>query len=134
MKTLTLYRNAPREKAIESFARFLRNLPLEKAWEIGVSEFKRTRSNQQNRYLWGLVYPTILKHLEGWDAEDVHEYFLGECFGWQKISGLGRSRIKPVKRSSGLSTTEFMDYVAFIQRRMAENGVYIPDPNEVTDA
>jgi hypothetical protein len=29
-----------------------------------------------------------------------------------------------------LSVTEFMDYVAWIQRAMAEKGIYVPDPDE----
>jgi hypothetical protein len=99
--------------------------------EIAVKEHKPRRSDCQNKYLWGVVYPAILKHLEGWSAEDVHEYCLGEWSGWEMIQGLGRKRLKPIKRSSRLSTVEFMDYVAHIQRTMAEkHAIYIPDPNE----
>jgi hypothetical protein len=100
------------------------------AWKITVSEWKRTRSNEQNAYLWGVVYPSILQHLPGWDADDLHEYFLGEHFGWETLEGLGRKRLKPIRRSSKLSTTDFSDHVAFIQRAMAEKGIYVPDPNE----
>lgn len=130
MNTVTLYRNAPRDRAIDSLAKFLRSLPQDRAWRVDVQEHRRTRSDPQNRYLWGVVYPAICQHLAGWEPEDVHEYFLGEHFGWQQIEGLGRRRIKPLRRSSKLSTVEFMDYIAFVQRRMAEHGVYIPDPNQ----
>lgn len=133
LQAITLYRNVPRDRAIESFAKFLRGLPQDKAWRVAVQEHKRKRSDAQNRYLWGAVYPLICKHLDGWDPEDVHEYFLGEHFGWQEIAGLGRRRVKPIRRSSQLSTVEFMDFVAFIQRRMAEHGVYVPDPGETID-
>jgi hypothetical protein len=109
---------------------FLSALAIDKAWKVTVVEFKRTRSNEQNAYLWGVVYPLICQHLEGWDADDVHEFFLGQHYGWTALEGLGRKRIKPIRRSSKLSTTEFSDHVAFIQRAMAEKGVYIPDPNE----
>lgn len=88
------------------------------------------RSSEQNRYLFGVVYATVLKHLPGWDADDVHDYFLGEHFGWETLEGFGRKRLKPIRRSSRLSTVEFSEYVAFIQRTMAEKGVYIPDPGE----
>jgi hypothetical protein len=69
--------------------------------------------------------------LPGWDAEDIHEYMLGECFGWETIAGLGRKRLRPLKRSSVLNKQEFSDFVAFIQRRAAEHGVYIPEPGEL---
>ena len=91
-----------------------------------------TRSIQQNRYLWGVCYPTILEKgdLEGWRGEDLHEYFLGEHFGWETIAGFGKKRVKPIHRSHNLSTMEFADYVAFVQERAAGLGIYIPDPEE----
>lgn len=131
MQTITL--PVGRKDAARAAA-FLNALPADKAWKIEVSESKPKRSEQQNRYLWGVVYETILKGggeaLQGWEAEDLHEYFLGECFGWETLEGFDRKRIKPIKRSSKLNKMEFSDFVAFIQRKAAELGVYIPDPGE----
>lgn len=122
------------QRAVErNFSRLMATLsalPKDCAWKVTIAEWKRTRSNEQNAYLWGVVYPTVLQHLEGWDADDLHEYFLGEHFGWTTLEGFGRKRLKPLRRSSRLSTTEFSDHVGFIQRTMAEKGIYIPDPNE----
>lgn len=122
----------PRDRAIERVAGFLARLPQEKAWRVSVQEQKRTRTQQQNRYLWGVAYPAILtgggEALAGWDAEDLHEYFLGEHFGWETLEGFGRKRVKPLRRSAKLTTQEFSDHVAFIQRKAAEFGVYVPDP------
>lgn len=120
----------PRAEMVARIQRFLFSLENDKVWKVDISEFKRTRSNDQNAYLWGVAYPAILKHLPGWDAEDIHEYCLGECFGWETMSGLGKKRIKPVRRSSKLSTKEFSAYVEFIQRTMAEKGIDVPSPNE----
>lgn len=119
-----------RERKIGTIAHYLTNLSHDKAWSVTVEELKTTRSNQQNRFLWGIVYPLLLVRLPGWDSADVHDYFLGEWAGWQRLEGLGRSRLKPIKRSSRLSTTEFSDFVAFIQRKAAEMGIDIPEPNE----
>lgn len=98
-----------------------------------VKDKRPRRSHEQNRYLWGVAYATVLQHLPGWDAEDVHEYFLGEWSGWETLEGFGRKRLRPVRRSSRLSTVEFSDFVGFIQRTMAERGVIIPDPGEMSD-
>lgn len=95
-----------------------------------VKDKRPRRSDEQNKYLWGVVYATVLKHLEGWTADDVHQFFLGEHFGWETLEGFGRKRLKPIRRSSRLSTVEFSEYVSSIQRIMAEKGVYIPDPGE----
>jgi len=111
-------------------AAFLSGLSKERSWVVDVRQRVRTRSQQQNRYLWGICYPEVLKHLPGWEAEDIHEYFLGEWSGWEVIEGMGRKRMRPIKRSSNLSTTDFMNYVDFVQRKAAEHGIYIPSPNE----
>lgn len=101
-----------------------------KAVKVEYVEAKAKRSNDQNSYLWGGVYPTILEsgQLEGWNAEDLHEFFLGEVYGWETVSGFGRKRLRPVRRSSRMNKTEFAHFVAEIQRRMAEIGIYIEDP------
>ncbi len=115
-------------KAAGSVITFLESLPKDKAWRVVVEEFKPRRSLSQNAYLFGVVYPALLAHLDGWEADDVHEYFLGEHFGWETLEGLGRKRVKPLRRSSKLTKQEFSDYIAFIQKRAAEIGVFIPDP------
>ena len=128
----TLPKMLPRDRAIERVAGFLSRLPQEKAWRVSVTEQKRTRTQQQNRYLWGVAYPAILagggEALGGWTAEDLHEYFLGEHFGWETLEGFGRKRVKPLRRSAKLTTQEFSDYVGFIQRKSAELGIFVPDP------
>ncbi len=89
------------------------------------------RSTEQNAYLWGVVYETILEHGlrdQGWRNDDLHEYFLGEFHGWKTIEGFGQKRKLPIERSSGKTKPEFADYIAFIQERAAGMGVYIPDP------
>ena len=41
-----------------------------------------------------------------------------------------RKRMRPIRRSSKLSKTEFAGFIAFIQQRMAEHGIYVPDPEQ----
>jgi len=121
-----------RGKVVIRVRDFLSKLPSAKAWRVEVSEHRTKRSDSQNAYLWGVVYRTILasEELAGWTNEDLHEYFLGEHFGWETLTGFGKKRLRPLRRSSKLSTNEFMDYIGFIQLRMAEHGIYVPDPNE----
>lgn len=120
-----------RMTAIERLGKVLLNLPMAR-YRVAIEEAKPKRSDPQNRYLWGVVYPAILGagRLDGWSANDLHEYLLGEHFGWELVEGFGRKRQRPVRRSSKLNKQEFSDYVAFIQQRMSEHGIYVPDPNE----
>jgi hypothetical protein len=102
------------------------------AWQVTVEPFKKPRTNQQNAYLWGVVYPTILEAggetLRGWQADDLHEYFLGEIYGWETLDGMGRKRMKPVKRSSRMSRSDFMNFLEEISQRCANLGIVIPEP------
>lgn len=123
-------RGPDRARAIDRVSRFLTALPAGTPLEIQVRERSRRRSDAQNKYLWAVVYKTICEHLPGWADLDVHEYCLGECYGWDTVRGLGKTRLKPKRRSKRLNKQEFADYVSFIQRRMAEHGIYVPDPNE----
>ncbi len=113
-----------RERLWERFA----NLSLDKPWLITIEEKKPLRSDHQNRYLWGVCYREVCKHLEGFDAEDVHELMLGEWAGWEVVEAFGKKRQRPIRRSSKLNKQEFADFVDFIQRYMAEKGIFIPDP------
>jgi hypothetical protein len=134
-QTFVLPAAADRTDVLGKILRFAHQLGVDKRWRVTIEPFKKTRSSSQNAYLWGAVYPLIIKaaNLDGWTADDVHEFFLGEHFGWEYHEGFGRKKAKPVRRSSKLSTIEFNEHVEFIQRFMAERGVYVPDPNEEPD-
>jgi hypothetical protein len=103
------------------------------SWQVTIEAFKPKRSDRQNAFLWGVIYPSILEGggemLRGWTADDLHEYFLIEAFGSEIIEGFGRKRHKPIRRSSKLTKQEFSDYLAIIEAKCAELGIHIPEPN-----
>lgn len=125
-------------------------LPNQQSWQVVVEPYVKKRTIEQNAFLWGVVYPEILKQgelsgqLEGWDSQDLHDYFLGEFTGWLErvlkmrvvdketgeLKTITRKRLTAIKRSSKMNTKEFNKYWRFIQRRMASIGIQIPDPNE----
>jgi len=125
-----LARGAAIRRALEA----MEGLSLDEAWRVEIYRHRMKRTDAQNRYLWGAVYPAITERLPGWTKDDVHEYCLGEHFGWETIRGLGATSQKPLRRSSKLSKFEFMQYVDFIAQRMAEHGIVIPpaDPEYVS--
>lgn len=102
------------------------------SWKVVIEAFKPKRTDAQNRFLFGVVYPSILEGggeaLRGWGPEDLHTFFLGEHFGWEVVEGFGKKRHKPLRRSSKLTKQEFSDYLAFIEARCAEMGIHIPEP------
>jgi hypothetical protein len=128
-QTFTLHTNdANRPNVLANVHRFLDALPDGKAWKIEVAQYQKRRSDQQNRYLWGVVYAAFKTALPGWDTEDIHDYLLGEHFGWERLEGLDRTRLRPIKRSSKLGKQEFAEFVDFCIRKGAEHGIYVPPP------
>jgi hypothetical protein len=123
-----------RASASQRIGRILASLPMGTAYRIEVHEQKDTRSTQQNRYLFGVVYETILRDggeaMRGWTRDDLHEFFLIDHFGSEVSELFGRKRLKPLRRSSRLNKQEFSDFIAHIQQFMAERGVFIPDADQ----
>jgi hypothetical protein len=109
----------------------VRDLSPEVSWEITIKAFKPRRSNQQCRYLFGVVYPWILEQggeaLRGYTKEDLHEYMLGDHFGWEVVEIFGKKKHRPLRRSSKLTKQEFTDFLQHIEVRCAELGIVIPE-------
>jgi hypothetical protein len=126
-------RNTRKEAIAQAVAVLVRDIDESKAWQVTVEEFKKPRTNQQNAYLWGVVYPAILEAggemLRGWLADDLHEYFLGEIYGWETLEGMGRKRLRPLKRTSRMTRSEFMNYLEEVSQRCANMGIVIPEPS-----
>lgn len=118
-----------RERIADNLRAFVLSALPGKELRVEVGEYRKRRSQEQNAALWGVAYKT-LSDATGNDADDLHEFFLGEWGGWETLDVLGQKRRVPRRRSSKLTTAEFSDFYAFIQRRSAETvGVYIPDPD-----
>ena len=113
--------------------RMVQGLALDRAWSVEVAEWKKPRTNQQNAYLWGVVYPMVLEAggeaLAGWTRDDLHEYFLGEVWGWETLEGFGKKRLRPLKRSSRMTQAEFTEYLHGIENRLMDLGIGpLPEP------
>jgi len=124
--------NTPPEQIANAVLRMVQQLP-KKPLMVTVEQWKKPRTNQQNAYLWGVVYPAIIEGggeaLRGFNRDDVHEWMLGECFGWETLEGFGRKRLRPLRRSSALNKEEFTEYLTFIDSKCAELGIVIPEPS-----
>jgi hypothetical protein len=134
MSTLLIQPGGQRSIQVARAHRAIDELIETVAFAIEIKRCKKPRTNLQNRTIWGLCYETILRdggeELQGWDKEDLHEFFMGEWGGWEVVEAFGKKRQRPIRRSSKLNTAEFASYFDFIQRRAAEFGIYIADPDK----
>ncbi len=118
------------------FARILRalnSLPKEQQWTVTIKKHKPRRSLPQNALLWSL-YTDILKlggpEMEGWEKEDLHQFFLIRHFGEEIKEMFGEKRRVPLRTSSGLNKQEFTDFIDSVVRFMAERGVVLHLPGD----
>lgn len=97
----------------------------DKRVDIVVGIPKKQRSNQENRYYWGVVIKLLSDHL-GYTDEEMHDAL-------KMLFLKDNSREIPTLRSTTeLTTIEFEKYLENIKMWAANiMNVYIPDPNEV---
>lgn len=132
-----------RERALELGHTVLTSLDELVAWRVTVEPVKATRTLSQNAYLWGVCYP-MMSERSGYETAELHEYLLGEFYGWvekrvpKKPSNPKGTESVPrrstTKNEAGeravLTTKEFADFVDFVQRLAAEKMMLvIPDPD-----
>jgi hypothetical protein len=105
---------------------------------ISFSNLKRSRSNSQNRFYWGVVIPLIQNGLleatgELRSSDNIHYKILLPLFApINEIVNKNTGEIINEKlTSSDLTTTQFQIYFLEIQKWAAEFlNIDIPNPNE----
>lgn len=105
---------------------------------ITIEKLGKKRSNNQNRYYWGVVLPIIQQGLkeatgEFRSSENIHYNILLPLFAPEKeIVNINTGEcIYEKLTSSEMTTTQFCEYIIEIQKWASEFlGVYIPEPNE----
>lgn len=115
-------------------------LPL----EVSAEPWKATRTNRQNRYLFGVAYP-LLAEATGYEVEGdngIHAFMCGTHWGWvdirvpktpQNPQGVASKPFRTTTRDENgeyapVSTEEFSKFVDTVKRIGAAANVFIPDP------
>lgn len=97
--------------------------------------FVRRRTDRQNRYVWGVVVPTVQAWFRSTTGEkrtkDEVYYFLRSLVGdrlvIQEIGGM-EVPVLSGKTFSQMTTEEYSDAIELIYRHFAEKGLTIPPP------
>lgn len=100
--------------------------------EVWIALTHKTRSLDQNAWIWGVAYPEIAEALgyEPHEIEELHYGLVAKWGGEHFDKRLGA--MVPNKRSSKLTTKEFSDYMEWLVRFAAKEcgGVCIELPDE----
>lgn len=97
--------------------------------EVTVEKHRSQRSNQQNRYYWGVVL-NIIANETGHSTEELHEIYK-RMFLPRKVIKY-REREFPVPSSTtDCDISDFHEYIERVRAEAAQSGIVIPNPNEV---
>ena len=137
-QTYALHKLCPRRDLVRAnLHAFIDRLPLEKSWRIEIKELRKERSLRQNSALFGVAYPIIMAAtgLQGdADMAQLHRDFCGDFFGWTD-GPLGHR--KPIRTTTTnergerelIDAATMAQFYAFVQRKAAEFGIDVPDPD-----
>lgn len=104
--------------------------------EVSFKPLKYQRSNAQNRWLWGVAYPTIAAWIretsgELVNKEAIHAHTLQEILGYTpKSKTVNNVEVIYMegKSTKALNTQEFNDLKDNLQKYYSELGCDVPDP------
>lgn len=130
-----------RDIAIEALSGLLMEMWPGQRMVVTISRLKDKRSDAQNRALFGVAYPPIMEFmgLSGdEEKQSLHGYFCGEFWGWKEVDYFGKRKLVPVrsttKNADGdkdlISKPLFVEFYNFVQRKSAEQGIHVPDPDK----
>lgn len=93
--------------------------------ELIVRKWKKKRTDNQNKYYWGVIIPILCESL-GYFDEEMHD-----ALKWKFLRKKEREKLPTVKSTASLSTIEFKNYIDEIVIWAASEGIIIPEPNKV---
>ena len=104
-------------------------------YRVSIEKLYRKRSNPQNAYLWGVVYPLVLQGFNqvGYnliDNEEVHSFCKNRFLKKMLVSDSGEM-FETIGSTRKLTTMEFNEYIENIKQFAYEYlNMNIPEPNE----
>lgn len=113
----------------------LKAIPKDKPVRVTIEDYRKNRSLAQNAYLWGVVYPSISRHIEEQtgkinSCDDLHEWFRDEYLPPRVVEVNGKPKvIRP--STADLKVGEFAEYLDRIIRYCSISlGLIVPAPDE----
>lgn len=105
-------------------------------YTITVRRKRKARTNDQNGWLWGCIYPLLLEALldAGWEytsVEQVHEFFKGQCLKDSVVNRDTGEIVEFPASTAIMDTITFSTYIQQLRQYAAEYlNLDIPDPDK----
>ena len=98
--------------------------------ELTLAREKKARSLKANAYLWGVVYRTIAEW-SGHDEDELHEVFKGMFLPARELMFPTGEAVEARGSTKVLDSFAFAEYVSKVKLWAAEQGVHVPEPDEM---
>lgn len=93
--------------------------------DITIRRHRKTRSDRQHRYYFGVVV-AVLAEFTGYTSDEMHD-----ALKWKFLRVDPESLLPTVRSTTSLTTVEFEDFLELVRAwAAADLGVVIPLPNE----
>lgn len=105
-------------------------------YRIEVKKIRKPRSNDQNGWLWGCIYPMLLDALleAGWEfvsVEQVHEFFKAQISQDKVVNKHTGEIVEFPSSTATMDTVQFSTYCEKLREYGREFlGIEIPDPDK----
>ena len=109
---------------------------LDGIYQVEVKKVRKPRSNDQNGWLWGCIYPMLLDGLNdaGWDfvdVEQVHDFFKAQMTADKVVNKETGEIIEFPRSTARMDTVAFSTYCERLREYAREYlNVEIPDPDK----
>lgn len=102
-----------------------------KPYNVSIVEFRKNRSNNANRYYWGVVIKELCSHT-GYNADEMHDLLKAKFNPKELVFKETGESIKIGGSTADMNTLEFDNYLEQIRIfALTELDVLIPLPNEM---
>ena len=109
---------------------------LDGIYLVEVKKVRKPRSNDQNGWLWGCIYPMLLDAMidAGWEftsVEQIHEFFKAQMTADEVVNKETGEIIKFPSSTAKMDTVTFSSYCEKLREYAREYlNVEIPDPDK----
>ncbi len=109
---------------------------LDGIYLVEVKKVRKPRSNDQNGWLWGCIYPMLLDAMidAGWEftsVEQIHEFFKAQMTADEVVNRETGEIIKFPSSTAKMDTVTFSTYCEKLRQYADEYlNVKIPDPDK----
>lgn len=120
-----------RKMMIKDLAMYFNNQKI----SLTIEKWRKTRSQEQNRYYWGVMVEAVKLGLNDvgykMTIEATHDLLKYKFLKKELVNEETGEILNTIGSTKGLSTIEFMEFIADVQRWAAEYlNINIPNPGE----